>query len=97
MGFLRSLILFAAVLFAGIYFGSNYLVSQVFKKWLGVEVSVSSVRWGISKKHVTVKKMRLHNPAGFSEKDLVKISLIEADYDLYEFRKDHNLLQSMKF
>lgn len=86
MKFLRSLIITAAVLFAIIHFGSNYAVSQVFEKWLGVPVSVSWVRWGFSSHQLVLKNVRIHNPSGYSAQDLARISRIQADYDVSDLR-----------
>ncbi len=86
MGFLKSLIITGVILFAAVYFGSNYAVSHSLENWLGVPVKVGSVRWGIENRRFTVKNIRIQNPTGYSSKDLALISRIQADYDISELR-----------
>lgn len=86
MKFLRSVVVAGVILFAGVYFGSNYAVSQVFERWLGVPVKVGSVRWGFSSHRLIIKNMFLLNPEGYNGKNLARISRIQADYDASDFR-----------
>ncbi len=91
MGFLRSLILSALVVFALVYFGSNYVVAEGLKDWLGVSVEVGSVRWGFSSHHWTAKNVRVKNPGGYKKSDLAVISQIQAEYDPANLR--HGLIK----
>ncbi len=82
MKFLRSLLIYCLIVAALVHFGGNFIMSRVFETWLGVPVSVSYVRWGLSNHHLVIKNMRIHNLPGYHEKNLAKISTIEADYDI---------------
>ncbi len=91
MSFIRSLILTGIILFAAVHFGSNYVVAQGLGNWLGVPVKVGAVRWGLESHRFIAKNVRIQNPAGYSGKDLVRISRIQADYDASELR--HGMLK----
>jgi len=87
MKFIQSLILAALIIFAGVYFGSNYLLASMFERWLGVKTTVGSVRWGISDKKMVIHNVRIHNPEGYARRELAKISKIQAEYDVSDLRK----------
>ena len=86
MKFIRSLLINCLIAAALVHFGGNFLMSRIFEAWLGVPVSVSYVRWGFSSHHLVIKNMRIHNPSGYREKDLAKLSTIQADYDISNIR-----------
>ncbi len=81
MKFIRSLIVAAVVVFAGIYFGSNYLIASTFERWLGVKTSVGSVRWGFASQKMTIHNVRLSNFEGYGDHKLAQISKVTAEYD----------------
>ena len=87
MKFLRSLLTNCLIVAALVHFGGNFIMSRVFQTWLGVPVSVSYVRWGLSSHHLVIKHMRIHNPPGYHEKNLAKLSTIRADYDISNLRR----------
>jgi|GEM_PF-2667859 len=87
MSFLRSLIITAIIVFAGVHFGGNYIVAEQLKNWLGVSVDVERVKWGFSSHRFMAKNVRLHNPAGYKKPNLAVISSIQADYDPSQLRQ----------
>lgn len=87
MSLFRSLIIAAAVVFAGIYFGSNYLIASTFERWLGVKTTVGSVRWGFASKKMIVNKVRISNPDGYGQNSLAQISKVTAEYDASGLKK----------
>jgi len=87
MKFIQSLIFAAAIIFAGVYFGSNYVIASMFERWLGVKTTVGSVRWGAVSKKMVIHNVRIHNPEGYAQRELAKISKIQAEYDVSDLRK----------
>lgn len=86
MKFLRNFILASAIVLSLVHFGGNYLLSNALERWLGVEVSVSCIRWGFSNHHFSAKKIILKNPSGYASKNLAEISEVNADYSALDLR-----------
>lgn len=87
MKFLKTLLIAGLFAFAGIHFASNFAVAKMFEKWLGVPVSIQSVRWGLASHQLQLKHVKIKNPPGYQPRLLADIPVIRANYDASELRK----------